>query len=533
MTSKTPLENITLLTWMATNRDPRFLENIIYAFEHKCRKKVTKVYYLYGGKPEDAGKLKQKIAEVKAFCTEKEVELVDLRVDITDPSDYDQLYNGMVKVLTPRLVEIGDVCVSISSGTNAMSIVWMLLRTMDFFNGRAKFYDVRKYEPQFKVQGSPICNKEDQKINEINFSVRKMYLPVSRKSTLVGDGISSFSHPPRSAKRSQAMEDLECYSSMPDSLLILGERGVGKSSSVREIVARIKSVKEDKVVEMGCGEFDKGIVGSVLFGHEKGAFTGAVEKRVGLIKTAENGILFLDEIQDLPKDVQRKLVRFLQDRKYRKVGGNTDESSNAQLVFASNNSIEMLREKLDPDFYDRISTFVVTIPPLRECPEDLPEDWNNVWRKVRSSSAPEEPPLTPELKAHFDNPVNLQGNMRSLQKVARHIIAKKAWESADKIREVLAKLEAENRLIGACDSGEAGLPGNAAFAVKDFKEFQNCSWDEAEAKFKCAMAQWAQEQYPSLAAAGKALGCTPRTLSNAKAAKAKVAAKVAVKKKSR
>lgn len=507
------MKEISLLTWMATNRDSRFLENIIYAFQHKCKKKVTKVYYLYGGKPGDAEKLGKKIAEVKDFCAESGVELVELHVDISDPSDYNQLYDGMVKVLTPRLLEIGDVCVNISSGTNAMSIMWMYLRTIDFFNGRAKFYDVRKYEPEFKIQGSPICDKVDQKINEINFSVRKMYHPVEKKRTFVGDGVSSFSHPPRSAKRSKAMENLECYSSMPETLLILGERGVGKSSSVREIVARIKNIKEDKVVEMGCGEFDGGIVGSVLFGHAKGAFTGAVKDNEGLIKAAEGGILFLDEIQDLPRDVQRKLVRFLQDRKYRRVGDNQDCTSNAELVFASNNTIEMLREKLNPDFYDRISTFVVTIPSLRECPEDLPEDWDNVWDKVRNSSVPKKPPLTRDLEAYFSAPVNLQGNIRSLQKVARHIIAKKAWDNEDKIREVLEALGEENRRLFDIDRKKTVSKG---FAVADFEEFQNCSWDEAEAKFKHALAEWALEKYSSPREAAQALRCSSRTLSNAK-----------------
>ncbi|MBK9126172.1 MAG: sigma 54-interacting transcriptional regulator [Phycisphaerales bacterium] len=114
-----------------------------------------------------------------------------------------------------------------------------------------------------------------------------------------------------------------------------------------------------------------------MFGHVKGAFTGAESVRKGLLGNADGGILFLDEVQDLPMGVQRKLIRFLQDRhrRYRQVGGDKELSVDVEVVCASNMPIADLAERLAPDLFDRLSHLIVTVPPLRDCRDDLVDDW--------------------------------------------------------------------------------------------------------------------------------------------------------------
>jgi transcriptional regulator with PAS, ATPase and Fis domain len=184
---------------------------------------------------------------------------------------------------------------------------------------------------------------------------------------------------------------------------------------------------------MACGGLDSTVAESLLFGHKKGAFTGADGDRDGLLKIANGHALFLDEIQDLPQSVQRKLVRVLQDKRhrYRPVGADLEETSDFELVCASNQPLSKLQKALDPDFYDRVSMLKTTIPPLRECREDIQVDWQNVWDEVSSDEmypiqAPESEFLYQSLAIN-----NLNGNLRDLQKLAVLIMA--YWEKDPEI----------------------------------------------------------------------------------------------------
>ena len=146
---------------------------------------------------------------------------------------------------------------------------------------------------------------------------------------------------------------------------------------------------------MACGGLDSSLADSLLFGHRKGAFTGAVGDRPALLAEADDGILFLDEVQDLPKAAQRKLVRVFQDRgrRYRPLGGDTEVAVDVELVCASNLDDAVLRQRLDPDLYDRVSHLSVRIPPIRACREDLIDDWRAVWRELRQHEGlPDEAP---------------------------------------------------------------------------------------------------------------------------------------------
>lgn len=124
---------------------------------------------------------------------------------------------------------------------------------------------------------------------------------------------------------------------------------------------------------MDCGLLSENLAASALFGHEKGAFTGADGRKEGYWSEAEGGTLFLDEIGNLPLGVQQMLLCAIQDRRYRPVGGTKDRKANVRIITATNENLEeaISEKRFRRDLYFRLSEYTVTVPPLRECPEDI------------------------------------------------------------------------------------------------------------------------------------------------------------------
>ena len=156
-------------------------------------------------------------------------------------------------------------------------------------------------------------------------------------------------------------------------MLITGESGVGKEIVAREIHRRGKHAPEP-FAAVNIGGVHEWLMESELFGHEKGAFTGALARKQGLFELAGRGSIFLDEIVEMPLPLQVKLLRVLQERKIRRLGGNDDIPVNARIISATNRNIETLvREgKFREDLYYRLNVFRLAIPPLRDRAEDIP-----------------------------------------------------------------------------------------------------------------------------------------------------------------
>lgn len=168
------------------------------------------------------------------------------------------------------------------------------------------------------------------------------------------------------------MRRVRIFASTDSTVLINGESGAGKEHIAREI--HYQSHRKDKpYITKDCAAIHTDTAMSVLFGHVKGAFTGASEETTGLIQTAEGGTLFLDEVENLPMAVQKMLLRVLEERVYQKMGSNKDIRCNIRLVVASN---ENLREKVSKgefrkDLLARINEFPIEVPSLRFCREDI------------------------------------------------------------------------------------------------------------------------------------------------------------------
>ena len=157
------------------------------------------------------------------------------------------------------------------------------------------------------------------------------------------------------------------------SVLLQGESGTGKevvAQAIHDCSTRAKA----PFVAVNCGAIPAELLESELFGHEKGAFTGAVAARKGRFELAEGGTLFLDEIGDMPFDMQVKLLRVLQERTFERVGGTKLQKANVRIVAATHQNLEGKVESGDfrMDLYYRLNVFPIDVPPLRERPEDIP-----------------------------------------------------------------------------------------------------------------------------------------------------------------
>jgi len=170
----------------------------------------------------------------------------------------------------------------------------------------------------------------------------------------------------------QVLAKVEQVAQTQATVLLRGETGTGKEMVARAI--HINSAREARpFVRVNCAALAPGVLESELFGHEKGAFTGAVARRQGRFELADGGTLFLDEVGDLPLDVQVKLLRVLQEREFERVGGVETVKVDVRLISATHRDLERLitEGKFREDLYYRLNVFPITLPPLRERPGDI------------------------------------------------------------------------------------------------------------------------------------------------------------------
>lgn len=205
-------------------------------------------------------------------------------------------------------------------------------------------------------------------------------------------------------------------------VLIGGENGTGKELVAMEIFrASARSTKP--FIKVNCAAISENLIESEFFGHEKGAFTGATEKREGRFELADQGTILLDEISEIPPRLQAKLLRVLQEREFERVGGGRTIRVNVRVLATTNRDLatSVERQEFRQDLYYRLNVFPITVPPLRARKEDIPLLVDAFLQRIAQRIGQPSPPITPQAMAiltAYDWP----GNVRELQNVIERAV---------------------------------------------------------------------------------------------------------------
>lgn len=291
---------------------------------------------------------------------------------------------------------------------------------------------------------------EFQRLRQENHLLRKAVRDQYRLEQLIG-----VSEPIR-----QVLDFVEKVADSDSTVLIQGESGTGK-----ELVARMlhfnSSRKDRPLVPVNCGAIPENLLESELFGHEKGAFTGAAQTRMGRFEMANGGTIFLDEVGEMSLPLQVKLLRVLQERAFERVGGNRTIQVDVRIVAATNQDLEkMVEEKrFRQDLYYRLNVIPIVTPPLRDRPSDIPllvEHFLGRFNQLRHTHVTGFAGETMAMLAGYDWP----GNIRELENmVERLVVLKKQGEVTpadlpDKIRSKPARqAEIRERFINFAEDG--------------------------------------------------------------------------------
>ncbi len=218
------------------------------------------------------------------------------------------------------------------------------------------------------------------------------------------------------------LKQVDTVARTDSTVLIYGETGTGKELIARAI-HNLSPRSHNAFVKLNCASIPTGLLESELFGHEKGAFTGAIAQRIGRFELANRGTIFLDEIGEVPLELQPKLLRVLQEREFERLGSSRTMRTEARLIAATNRDLsEMVEEqKFRSDLFYRLNVIPILVPPLRERPEDVPllvQHFVELFSRRMKKSIQTIPAETMSAMVHYDWP----GNVRELQNVIERAV---------------------------------------------------------------------------------------------------------------
>jgi formate hydrogenlyase transcriptional activator len=318
-----------------------------------------------------------------------------------------------------------------------------------------------------------------QRIEELNAQLarEKLYLEDEIRSEHNFEDIIG-----KSRALSRVLREIETVAPTDSTVLIMGETGSGKELVARAI-HQLSARRDQAFVKLNCAAIPTGLLESELFGHEKGAFTGAISQRIGRFEVASRGTVFLDEIGEIPLELQPKLLRVLQEREFERLGSSRTIRTDARLIAATNRDLTALVEeqKFREDLFYRLNVFPIQVPPLRERREDIPmlvRHFAQQFGRRMKKTIETIPSETMEALTRYDWP----GNIRELQNLIERAVilstgstlevpvatlnGRKPMATPPKVTETLEQaerrhiidaLEASNWVIGGANGAAARL----------------------------------------------------------------------------
>ena len=427
-----------VVSWVALGNDPfkrdrngRFVEvdglriegpNLTLLRSSEYTDSVGKMYLFRGASVQEKNVAGETVDELLRRFPNLIVE--EFVWDGDDPTDH----KGILDFVRPNLTQIRDshpdetLTIHVSPGTPAMQTIWVLMAETGMIAPPLEL--VKTIPADRRGDGDPAVETVSLDI-ETFFRVYTTDVTPEPTSTGVVWDPTRF----RSDQLKSLFQEAQRFAQLRVPILILGERGTGKTELAKWVrVAGNPSDPDANWPAVACGQYTEALLASELFGHARGAFTGATKSRDGLLKQADGDTLFLDEIGDLAQPLQRQLIKALEEQRYYPVGADRSVRSRFRLVSATNVPLPTLRKRLDPDFFDRISPLRLTMPPIREIRSELVWMWPAVFERAAQRAAAPKAAARLPVREHDKIVKHLQehtlpGNFRDLYGVAWRLLA--------------------------------------------------------------------------------------------------------------
>lgn len=337
--------------------------------------------------------------------------------ELKSPTDFSEVYCHALSILKAVIgsgIGKSKITYHLSSGTAPMIAMWVIIAKTQF---KGEFIETRF--PDYVRKG-----KSDSSLNvervEIPFEITAEYLPeiIRNTDTKVE---SAFFFPPafekvlgKSKEIQEIIKKANYVATRGVTVLLEGESGTGKELFA-EAIHKASSLSNKPFVAVNCGAIPENLIESELFGYEKGAFTGASSSKIGLFESANGGTVFLDEIGETGKSMQVKLLRVLQNREIRRVGGNKTIPLNVRIIAATNRDLfnEVKAGRFREDLFYRLAVAVIRIPPLRDRQGDIPILLDEFVKQQSRALGLSEKKLSPEARQKLVSH-SWPGNVREL-----------------------------------------------------------------------------------------------------------------------